>query len=97
MKFKKDIFTKEKFVKYAEKELVILKVDYAPCFGKENEKSLAEVEKPFKLPQKIAYCGRGPWPYLIVISPDGKQVFSGRAYDKGRADVKSFLKFLKTI
>ena len=95
--FKRDIFTTKKFEAYAKKELILLKVDYALCVGKDKTIPLTEMEKPFKFPKKVAYRGRGPWPYLIVISPDGKQVFSGRAYDKARPDVKSFLKFLKTI
>ena len=96
-KFKADIFSKEAFEKYAEKELILVRVDYAPCFAKEDKKTLVEVEGSFKLPQKIAHRGRGPWPYLIVLSPEGKQVFSGVAYDKGRTDVKSFLNFLKAM
>lgn len=94
-KLKENIIGKEEFKKYAAENLILLKVDYAPSFNKENKKSLTEIEQGLKLPKKMAYRGRGPWPYLFIISPDGETLYSGKAYDKDRETVENYIKFLE--
>ena len=96
-KFKSDIYDTKQFKDFAEKNLVLLTVDYSPIFDEKNKKTLQQVEQSFKLPVKIGQRGRGPWPYLMVFDSEGKQIFSGRAYDTARPDAASFLKSMKNM
>ena len=94
---KREVFSKPEFAKYADENLILLQVDYAPYFNKENKKTLMEIEKEQGIPKELWMKGRGPWPWMFVLAPDGKQLFSGKAYDKERATPETFIAFLKGL
>lgn len=94
---KLEVFSKPEFAKYAGEKLILLQVDYAPYFSKENKKDLAEIEKGQGIPKELWMKGRGPWPWMFVLSPDGKELFSGKAYDQERATPETFIAFLKGL
>ena len=95
---KREVLSKPEFAKYASDKLILLEVDYAPYFNKENKKTLMQIEKEQGIPKELWMKGRGPWPWMFVIAPDGKkQLFSGKAYDKERATTETFIKFLEGL
>ena len=96
-RFKEGILASKDFKAYAEKNLVMLMVDYEPNFRKKGKKNLQQIEKEKKIPTKMAYRGRGPWPYLFVLDADEKTLYSGKAYEKTRTETKKFLNFLKKL
>lgn len=89
------VLTKPEFLDYAAKNLVLLKVDYAPYHDKEM--SLNQIEDAKKMPKELWMKGRGPWPYLFVLSPTKDVLFSGVANDPSRATVEDYLKFLEGL
>ena len=95
---KREVLSKPAFAKYADENLILLQVDYAPYFDKENKKDMKEIEAEQGIPKELWMRGRGPWPWMFVIAPDGKkQLFSGKAYDKERATPETFITFLKGL
>ncbi len=91
---KESVLTKQEFLDYAAKNLVLLQIDYAPYHDKENKKDLSEIEGEKKVPKELWMKGRGPWPYLFVLSPAKEVLYSGKAGDPTRATVGDYLKFL---
>ena len=94
-KFKKTVIENKKFSDYAGENLVLLLVDYASLFT--EKKKIGDIEKLKKIPQKMANKGRGPWPYLFVLSNSGEELYSGVANDPKHPDVKKYLTFLKSL
>ncbi len=95
---KREVLSKPEFAKYAGDNLILLQVDYAPYFDKENKKDMKVIEAEQGIPKELWMRGRGPWPWMFVIAPDGKkQLFSGKAYDKERATPETFITFLKGL
>lgn len=94
---KKNVIDKQEFIDYANENLILLLVDYAPYLDKETKIKLSEIEGNKKIPKELWMKGRGPWPYLFVMSPKKEIVFSGVANDKNRSTVKDFLKFLDAM
>lgn len=94
---KRDVLSTPEFAKYAADKLILLQVDYAPYFDKKNKKDMKEIEKEQGIPKELWMRGRGPWPWMFVIGADGKQLFSGKAYDKERATPETFIAFLKGL
>ena len=94
---KRDVLSKPAFEKYADEKLILLLVDYAPYFDKQNKKEMKEIEAEQGIPKELWMRGRGPWPWMFVLAPDGKQLFSGRAYDKERATTDTFIAHLKGL
>ncbi|HEX5790799.1 MAG TPA: thioredoxin family protein [Luteolibacter sp.] len=86
------VLTKPEFLDYAAKNLVLLQIDYAPYHDK--AKTLNQIEDEKKVPKELWMKGRGPWPYLFVLSPTKDVLYSGVANDKSRATVADYLKFL---
>lgn len=91
---KESVLTKQEFLDYATKNLVLLRIDYAPYHDKENKKDLNEIEREMKVPKDLWMKGRGHWPYLFVLSPTKEVLYSGKAGDPTRANVQDYLKFL---
>lgn len=94
-KFKMSIVEQKKFEDYARQNLILVKVDYAALFT--EKKKIGDVEAEKKIPQKMANKGRGPWPYLFVLSDSGAELYSGVANDPKYPDVKKYLAFLKSL
>jgi thioredoxin-related protein len=92
---KDNVLTKPGFLDYAAKNLILLKIDYAPYHDK--EKTLNQIEEEKKVPNELWMKGRGPWPYLFVLSPAKDVLYSGVANDKSRATVEEYLKFLEGL
>lgn len=91
---KTNIIEKQEFIDYANKNLILLMVDYAPSFDKEAKKELKEIEADRKVPKELWMKGRGPWPYLFVLAPDKEVLYSGVANGDDRKTVQEYLKFL---
>jgi thioredoxin-related protein len=91
---KTNVIDKQEFIDYAEKNLVLLMVDYAPSFDKEAKKELKEIEADKKIPKELWMKGRGPWPYLFVLDPKKEVLYSGVANAEDRKTVQEYLKFL---
>ena len=68
---KREVLSKPEFAKYAGDNLVLLQVDYAPYFDKENKKEMKEIEAEQNIPKELWMRGRGPWPWMFVLAPDG--------------------------
>ncbi len=91
---KTNVIEKQEFIDYANKNLILLQVDYAPYHSKEAKMDLSEIEDGKKVPKELWMKGRGPWPYLFVLSPTKKILFSGVATAEDRTKVQEYLKFL---
>ncbi len=91
---KEAVLGKQEFADYAAKNLILLQVDYSPYHDKENHKDLNQIEAEKKIPKELWMNGRGPWPYLFVLSPSKEVLYSGKAGDPSRENVKDYLKFL---
>lgn len=89
---KDNVLTKPEFLEYADKNLILLQVDYAPYHDK--DKTLDQIEEGKKVPKELWMKGRGPWPYLFVLSPGKEVLYSGTANDKSRTTVEDYLTFL---
>lgn len=94
---KKNVFEKQEFTDYANKNLILLMVDYAPYHSKEAKKELTEIEQEKKVPKDLWMKGRGPWPYLFVLSPTKEILYSGVASGEDRKTVEEYLKFLDGV
>jgi thioredoxin-related protein len=91
---KTNVIEKQEFIDYANKNLILLMVDYAPYLNKEAKKELSEIESDKKIPKELWMKGRGPWPYLFVLAPSKEILFSGVANGEDRKTVQEYLKFL---
>lgn len=91
---KENVLSKKEFLEYADKNLVLLQIDYAPYLDRENKKELSEIESDKKVPKDLWMKGRGPWPYLFVLTPNREVLYSGQAADPSRAGVAEYLAFL---
>ena len=91
---KTNVIEKQEFIDYAEKNLILLMVDYAPYHESKGEVTLNEIEEGKKIPKELWMKGRGPWPYLFVLSPTKEVLFSGVANGEDRKTVQEYLKFL---
>lgn len=91
---KTNVIEKQEFIDYANKNLILLMVDYAPSFDKEAKKELKEIEADKKIPKELWMKGRGPWPYLFVLAPTKEVFYSGVANGEDRKTVQEYLKFL---
>ena len=89
---KDSVLGKPEFLEYAASNLVLLQIDYAPYHNK--EKTLNQIEEEKKVPKELWMSGRGPWPYLFVLSPTKEVLYTGRANDPSRATVADYIKFL---
>jgi thioredoxin-related protein len=94
---KTDVIEKQEFIDYANKNLIMLMVDYAPYLDKEAKKELSEIESDKKIPKELWMKGRGPWPYLFVLAPTKEILFSGAATAKDRKTIEEYLKFLDGV
>lgn len=92
--FKDNILMKQEFSDYAKKNLVMLLVDYAPYQEPGGKVTLKDIEEGKKVPKELWMNGRGPWPYLFVLSPTKEVLFSGPAPAQDRKTVQEYLKFL---
>ena len=91
---KTNVIDKQEFTDYANKNLILLMVDYAPYLSKEAKMELSEIEASKKVPKELWMKGRGPWPYLFVLSPTKEVLYSGVASGEDRKTVEEYLKFL---
>ncbi len=91
---KTNVIEKREFIDYANKNLILLKIDYAPYHDKEAKMELSEIEDGKKVPKELWMKGRGPWPYLFVLSPTKEILFSGIANAEDRKTVREYLNFL---
>ena len=87
----------KEFVGYAKKNLILVKVDYAANFSKQNKKTLDQIEAEKKIPKNIAVRGRGPWPYLFIFDKNEKVIYSGKAYESKIINSKNYITFLKKL
>ena len=94
---KDTILADKAFKTYADKNLILLMVDYEPYFRVKDKQSLQDIEKAKKVPLKMGARGRGPWPYLFVLDSNAKTLYSGKAYEKSRTETKAFINFLKAL
>lgn len=91
---KTNVIEKQEFIDYANKNLILLMVDYAPYHSKEAKMDLNEIEEGKKIPKELWMKGRGPWPYLFVLSSTKEVLYSGVANGEDRKTVQEYLKFL---
>lgn len=89
------VLSQPEFLDYAAKHLVLLQIDYAPYHNR--QKTLKQIEEEMKVPKDLWMKGRGPWPYLFVLSPKEEVLYSGTAHDPGRSTVADYLKFLEGL
>ena len=94
---KTNVIEKQEFIDYANKNLILLMVDYAPYHSKEAKMDLSEIEDGKKIPKELWMKGRGPWPYLFVLAPDKEVIYSGVANGEDRKTVQEYLKFLDGV
>lgn len=94
---KTNVIEKQEFIDYAKQHLILLLVDYAPYHDKEAKRDLSDIEQSKKIPKELWMNGRGPWPYLFVLSPQKEILFSGVANGKDRTTVQEYLKFLESL
>ncbi len=94
---KTNVIEKQEFIDYANKNLILLMVDYAPFHSEEAKMELNEIEEGKKVPKELWMKGRGPWPYLFVLAPTKEILFSGVATAGDRKTVEEYLKFLDGV
>ena len=91
---KENVIMKPEFSDYAKKNLILLMVDYAPYHETGGKTTLNDIENGKKVPKELWMNGRGPWPYLFVLSPKKETLYSGVASGEDRKTVEDYLKFL---
>ncbi len=96
IKLEKGVFSKPEFTAFANKELVLFKLDYAPCFTNKNAnrgEEMSRLKKAAKIPADFKETGG--WPSITVFSPNGKILHSER--EKDSADLDVFIKKYQEI
>lgn len=94
-RFKATLSSTSDFKAYAKANLTLLKVDYGPYYKSNKKVSFSEIERKGKIPKEMWMKGRGPWPYLFLISPDKKIRYSGSAFGEAQ-DSYEYVDFLKS-
>ena len=91
------IFSNNYFKQFAKKEVVPLKVDYAPLFGNEKKATwddMDELRARYKIPPEMKSKN---WPYVVLVASDGTGLYESSERDaSGARDfVKKFEKIIE--
>jgi thioredoxin-related protein len=81
------IFSRYAFNKFCKNDVIPIRVNYAPLFGtgkKVNRSDFKRIKDQLNIPSDIKTEG---WPYIVLISPDGKILHQSTERDSKDARV----------